>query len=377
MDAPATTTAEQTRQYMLVFYVGLYCIYWHDWISTLGSEYKRIWKADWTVIKGLYIITRYSPLILSILVLQGFNVNYTEAQCRKTLMPLANALPLLVQATVSGIVMIRCYAIWNRNKWILAFFLALQASQSAVGGWLVGTYIRVVPFPGGRGPCIYMISRPTMTVGCILSVIFDFSATGLLVYRAYQIKNRVAGGLKSDILSLVVRHGALYALGLGLSVVANLTFGAMSLKYNTPFRGYPGSNFCTIIAASLACRLVLSLRESDEARGWSTGTASASGVVISHGSSDRSSRTKIGSKLSNKLGGGGISSTTSGGGVQIQTQTMQAYCSDSSGTVHLTSFPGDEKDAADSCLELNELEKKQSINDAKREFELDVEKGRM
>lgn len=151
------------------------------------------------------------------------------------------------------------------------------------------------------------------------------------------------------------------------------------MKYNTPFRGYPGSNFCTIIAASLACRLVLSLRESDEARGWSTGTASASGV-ISHTSSDRSSRTKIGSKISNKLGGGGSgvgvgSRTGTAAEVQISTQTMQAYCSDSSGTVHLTSFPGDEKDAGESSLELNELEKKDSIADAKREF--DVEKGRM
>ena len=56
---------------------------------------------------------------------------------------------------------------------------------------------------------------------------------------------------------------------------------------------------------------------------------------------------------------------------------MHAYCSDSSGTVHLTTFPGDEKDAGESCLELNELEKKESINDAKREFHVDVEKGRM
>lgn len=111
-------------------------------------------------------------------------------------MPLANALPLLIQATVSGIVMIRCYgrpafrsfglqasyaelltatlfhlqllcvedldlpsqcsrykaltfvtfpplAIqqWNRNKWILAIFLALQAAQSATGAWLVASYI--------------------------------------------------------------------------------------------------------------------------------------------------------------------------------------------------------------------------------------------
>lgn len=107
-------------------------------------------------------------------------------------MPLANALPLLIQATVSGIVMIRCYGElvslyslstytqitpltvflvqllyvsitplntglllvlfsdtssptplqWNRNKWILAFFLALQAAQSAVGAWLVASYIQ-------------------------------------------------------------------------------------------------------------------------------------------------------------------------------------------------------------------------------------------
>lgn len=133
------------------------------------------------------------------------------------------------------------------------------------------------------------------------------------------------------------------------------------MKYDTPFRGYPGSNFCTVIAASLACRLVLSLRESDEARGWSTGTASTSGVIVS-GSSGSSSRTKVGSKHSTKSG------------IQISTQTMQAYCSDSSGTVHLAAFPVDEKDAGESCLELSELEKKQAIAEAKKDF--DVEKGR-
>jgi len=119
----------------------------------------------------------------------------------------------------------------------------------------------------------------------------------------------------------------------------------------------------------LACRLVLSLRESDEARGW--GSASTSGVIVSGGSSsDRSSRTKINSKNSHKTAGG----------VQISTQTMQAYCSDSSGTVHLDYFPSaeDEKNGRnDSSVELNELDKSpRTLTDEKIQ-NYDVEKGRM
>lgn len=45
------------------------------------------------------------------------------------------------------------------------------------------------------------------------------------------------------VLSLVVRHGALYALGLGLSVIANLAFGAISMKVDSAFRGYPGVSY--------------------------------------------------------------------------------------------------------------------------------------
>lgn len=68
----APTTAEQTRVYMTVYYVALFCIFWYDWIVTLRAEWFKIWKARWTPIKVLYITTRYSVLMSSIFILQGY-----------------------------------------------------------------------------------------------------------------------------------------------------------------------------------------------------------------------------------------------------------------------------------------------------------------
>lgn len=127
-------------------------------------------------------------------------------------MPWQNIFPLVVQATVSGIIAVRTYAIvgrstasishgrqaepavlltclqWNRNKAILALLLTMQAGQSAFGGWFVATYVKreysrvfmaftrasltvslhaAIEFPGGTGPCINYVSRPTMLVGCV------------------------------------------------------------------------------------------------------------------------------------------------------------------------------------------------------------------
>lgn len=71
----------------------------------------------------------------------------------------------------------------------------------------------------------------------------------------------------------------------------------------------------------------------------------------------------------------------------MSSQTLQAYCSDSSGTVHLATFPSceEEKKAAEaeaSSLELNESQRspETTLNgDEKDEKhnDYDVEKGRM
>jgi hypothetical protein len=177
-----------------------------------------------------------------------------------------------------------------------------------------------------------------------------------------------------SVLSLIVRHGALYAFGLAISVIANLTFGAISMKYDTAFRGYPGSNFCTVIAASLACRLVLSLRESDEARGWSSANSGAT-------NSSNSGNTGAASTGQTKFGVKSANSHKSG--VKISTHTLQAYDSGSTNTVHLTAFP-DEKDGTDSTinaggsLEMNELESsspKTLTEENEKKNHRDLEKG--
>lgn len=69
--AAQTHASTDAEQYMLVYYVALYAIVWYDWAVLLNKEYKRIWRADWTLVKFFYLANRYTMLLLTVVVWAG------------------------------------------------------------------------------------------------------------------------------------------------------------------------------------------------------------------------------------------------------------------------------------------------------------------
>lgn len=59
------------RLFRIVYYAALYAIVWYDWLVLLTKEYRKIWRADWSLLKFFYLANRYSTLALTIVVWAG------------------------------------------------------------------------------------------------------------------------------------------------------------------------------------------------------------------------------------------------------------------------------------------------------------------
>lgn len=49
----------QVVTYVTVAFLALLV---YDWIISLDREVSRIWRSDWSLVKVLYLYTRYAPL---------------------------------------------------------------------------------------------------------------------------------------------------------------------------------------------------------------------------------------------------------------------------------------------------------------------------
>ena len=123
----------EIARYMVVYYAVLFGIVWYDWVILLSKEYRKIWRADWSLAKVAYLFNRYCMLALTIVVFAGERSNTTlylaklrslivssfprfpglgmnrETSGCKSLLGWQNAFPVLVYFFSGFILILRCY----------------------------------------------------------------------------------------------------------------------------------------------------------------------------------------------------------------------------------------------------------------------------
>lgn len=250
---------ETSRQWTLVFNVGLYSILWYDYALTLPREYRKIWRGEFTMAKLLYLLARYPMLIASILVLQGFRLNWETDRCIKYLLPWQVALPMLSMTANSMLVLLRCHAIWDRNRKILITLSVLYAIQLGVNIYLLVSTSNSLNF--GTGPCIPMNMAYSMMSWCLLAGTFDIFAGLLALYHCFRLKRTIGQSVRSDLLENLIMNGTLYVLGASAAAFGNFLLMCITvIATHAPLIQSVASYLCTVSASILSARLVLSVK---------------------------------------------------------------------------------------------------------------------
>ncbi|KAF5341641.1 hypothetical protein D9611_002080 [Ephemerocybe angulata] len=257
-----------------VQYASVTLIY-YDWVLTFEREVKYIWRRPASIAMVLVVFCRYS-LVANVVFALGLVDKLNGKGCDFAYV-IAAALSLLGRLGILAILGARTCAMFQHNKYMVAFF-------SLLGLAVMGLAIAHVPYVSctgnGRKP-------PKPSPGDVLSimtVIYELLSTICLAYGCLRSMKKTApitGRGKSKfgwdtrgLVFLMLREGLLYT-----GFVSLFTTSAMILVYTTK----PGSfaqrslNALTLpISGMMTVRFLLHLRE------WQKGSAEFTATEFHH-----------------------------------------------------------------------------------------------
>ncbi|KAF5385071.1 hypothetical protein D9615_001257 [Tricholomella constricta] len=252
-DTPAT--AEHFIYVTQVYFCAMYAVVIWDWIISLPREYRFVWRTHWTPVKIAYWVITVVPYLL-----YCFVVDHPLATCER-IFRIPVALAMWNQVGSQSVLLIRTYAFFNRNVYILLFLLSALSGVIAYQLYVDTTQMLLLPFakpPFDSGPCLPM-SKPHSAhlLGFFIApLLFDTVVTAMTVWKAFTIRRR-NGGPNSRLIQTFLREGVFYYI---LISIANLINGIFYLQ---PRQIISAINIplSVMLGPVLACRLILDLRE--------------------------------------------------------------------------------------------------------------------
>ncbi|KAF8215851.1 hypothetical protein K438DRAFT_1914743 [Mycena galopus ATCC 62051] len=229
-----------------------------DWLLSLTREWRFVWKTHWTPVKVAYLFCRYWVIAVVPYLLYCFVADHSLATCQKIYKA---ALALWNQVGSESVLLIRTYAFFNRNVYVLWFLLSAISGVVAYQLYVDTSQMDLLPFfkpPFDKGPC-FPISKPHSAhlLGMsIAPLLFDTMVTLMTIWKAFRIRRR-NGGPNSRLIQTFLREGVFYYI---LISIANLVNGIFYLQ---PRQVMSAINIplSVMMPPILACRLILDLRE--------------------------------------------------------------------------------------------------------------------
>ncbi|KAH9950928.1 hypothetical protein B0H21DRAFT_408752 [Amylocystis lapponica] len=278
-----------------VHFCAMYAVVIWDWVIALPREWRFIWRTNWTPVKISYLFCRYWVLAVVPYLLWAFCANHTLETCQRVYR-IPVSLALWNQVAAECILLIRTYAFFNRNIYILILLVSALSGVIAYQLWVATSQMLLLPYVTAPpleafGPCLPM-SRPHSAdlLGFFIAPLgYDTMVTVMTVTKAIAIRRR-SGGPSSRLIQTFLREGIFYYM---LISVANLVNGIFYLQPHAVM-----SAICiplsVMLSPVLACRLVLDLRE----RGSETESQSAGTIAFTAGITTTKSSATPGSPFS-------------------------------------------------------------------------------
>ncbi|TFY53229.1 hypothetical protein EVG20_g10212 [Dentipellis fragilis] len=248
----------------------MYAVVLWDWVISINREWNFIWKTFWSPVKVAYLFCRYWVIAVVPYLLYAFVMNHSAEECQRIykvraptafwakahLQQIPVALAMWNQVGSESVLLIRTYAFFNRNNYLLAFLLTCLCGLIAYQLYVDTSQMLVLPFvtpPFEEGPCFPM-SKPHSAhlLGFFIAPLgFDTVVTSMTVWKAFRIR-RQHGGPSSRLIQTFLREGVFYYLLISISNLINGIF------YLQPRQVISAINIplSVMLSPVLACRLI-------------------------------------------------------------------------------------------------------------------------
>lgn len=245
-----------------VYQAALLGIVVWDWLVSLRSEYRHVWKGGATLHKILYVIARYVCLVLTVLVFAIQFVNLPLAQCHAFIR--ANCMALtIVQVTSISVLTHRVWAVYTNRKaryWVIGSLLTLDLATFIFG--MVHAAVAVAassdPMVDGKGFCqirVHSHWEGFTAVFFAVPILAHTMATAAVAWAVDPLPNTNA------VKRLLLVDGVLYMLAVNTISITQLVF-----YYQTSSDSLKMLNSAALLSltAVFCCRFMLHLREQAE-----------------------------------------------------------------------------------------------------------------
>ncbi|KJA25144.1 hypothetical protein HYPSUDRAFT_38111 [Hypholoma sublateritium FD-334 SS-4] len=255
--AELTTSIQYTR---IVSYaqVASIVILSYDTLLTLDREINTIWRSKFSVMKLMYLITRYSAFVEGGVVIAQLSIpGDWYVGCSLTFK--LNACLFVFGMGVGEIIMTnRTWVVWQKNRTMMFALPIFYVTLWSGGFAAIAIFLGSIKFdPNPRTPyvgCYATAASPIIFICWVLIFVYDLVMLILMAIPTFRVYR--SGG-SSRFMRMVYRDGVVYyiylfALSL-VNIIIALTFPTdLILIFSLMLR---------IIHALLACRVVLHIKE--------------------------------------------------------------------------------------------------------------------
>lgn len=231
----------------------------YDYVLTFEREVTLVWGAKWNLIKVLFFATRY-PVFADLSMVLYHNVSRRiSAEMCKTLWDIAGWMFLWGIGVAELILIVRTWAIWDRDKRIGLGLLASFCGLWVASSYFLNEFLRSQKFTTERSidpsltGCLPLESGSVLYVVYVLFMVFETVIFGLTISKMTHTARRTT----SPLVWSLYRDGILFYIYLLAASIVNVV-----VLLTTPHEfANLTSSIQRALHSVLSTRLLLNLRE--------------------------------------------------------------------------------------------------------------------
>ncbi|KLO18884.1 hypothetical protein SCHPADRAFT_885781 [Schizopora paradoxa] len=164
-------------------------VQFYDTAINLADERAFIWRQPWSIGKTMYLLTRYSVFIDSVLILwYQFYPGNTIKSCQ-TLYIVASWFMTSGIILCETILILRTYAIWGKNKLVLAYMASVQTVAIILSVYFMHESIKSTTFISLVSPsiitCLPVLGNNRMLIVYCCIMVAESNVLFLSLYRGF------------------------------------------------------------------------------------------------------------------------------------------------------------------------------------------------
>ncbi|TFK62649.1 hypothetical protein BDN72DRAFT_903058 [Pluteus cervinus] len=235
-------------------------LYLYDLFLTLHLEVDLLWPSKWSLIKVLYLLQRYLPLIDTVIIVPILLFDKVSLDTCKIMFK-GTAWSYLLGMSLSEVILIRrTLAVWGNNRKLRLALIVFSVCCITPVYFVLRGYISTVTYHTLPVPGLYCFSigQAPLSYAYLCWTFLTMCDAGLLIltvipgFRAYK-----SGVRQSTITQVVYRDGALYYLYIvALSAVNLAVILKLPENYATSL-----TSIERVAYSVLTSRVVLHIRE--------------------------------------------------------------------------------------------------------------------